>query len=448
MGEHQYRVENAEAGPRPDLRSPETEADARMLHVPEAPYRPGDEPRFATFKQQPGDLERPDPQVSFEALHDHAYGLVRVLSDDGHARGPWNPQLAPDQLLKGLEKMVRIRQFDSRMLGLQRQGRLSFYLESKGEEAVAVAAGMALRDDDLLFPSYRQQGLLLVRGASLVDMACQCIGNTRDNTKGRQMPVHYSSRKHNFVSISSPVGTQCPQAVGAAMAYAYRGEDKLAATWAGEGTTAQGDFHYALNFASVYRPPVIINIANNQWAISTHRNLSTGGKTFAARGEAYSMPGIRVDGNDFLAVYAVTAWAAERARAGGGPVLIEELTYRGGAHSSSDDPSRYRPSDEARLWPGGDPVQRLAQHLINCGVWSDEQQAELEARADREVVEAYREAETYGTLSAGPKDPPETMFDDVYETLPPHLLRQRDEVLRMGREEEAEDEDASEDRTL
>lgn len=423
-----YRVENPEAGNRPPAASRD---GGGRLHVPDAPHRPGDEPRFAKFIQQPGDLPRPEATAPYEALFDHAYGLVRVLDDDGRAAGPWNPKLSPELLRAGLETMIRVRHFDARMLTMQRQGRLSFYLESKGEEAVAVAAGMALRPEDLLFPSYRQQGLMLLRGATLLDMANQCVGNRGDNSKGRQMPVHYSWRKGNIVSISSPVGTQVPQAVGAAMATDYWGKDQVIATWLGEGTTAQGDFHYALNFASVYMPPVVINIVNNQWAISTHRNLASGGKTFAARGHAYGVPGIRVDGNDFPAVYAATAWARQRARAGAGPTLIELLTYRGGAHSSSDDPSRYRPNDEGRLWPGGDPIERLSRHLIHRGEWSEEKHEQLHKQVEREVVAAYKQAESIGTLAEGPHPPPEALFDDVYAEVPWHLRRQREELKKM-----------------
>jgi 2-oxoisovalerate dehydrogenase E1 component alpha subunit len=177
-------------------------------------------------------------------------------------------------------------------------------------------------------------------------------------------------------------------------------------------------------------PPVILNIVNNQWAISTHRNLATGGKTFASRGEAYGMPGIRVDGNDFLAVFAVTQWAAQRARLGAGPTLIELLSYRAGAHSTSDDPSRYRPSDEARLWPGGDPIERLARRLIDLGQWSDEKQQELEQSAQRKVMATYKRAESIGSLAEGPTEPPETIFDDVYKEPPAHLKKQREEVIK------------------
>jgi 2-oxoisovalerate dehydrogenase E1 component alpha subunit len=214
---------------------------------------------------------------------------------------------------------------------------LSFYLTAKGEEAAAVGGATAYRHDDILFPSYRQSGLLLVRGMPLVTMVCQLIGNIGDNTRGRQMPVHYSWRAGNVVSISSPVGTQLPQAVGAAMAFAYRGERRVVGTWIGDGTAAQGDFHYALNFASVFRPPCVLHVVDNQWAISTHRSLATGGATFASRADAYRLPGLRVDGNDFLAVHAAEAWAVERARRGGGPTLVELVTYRRDAHSTSDD---------------------------------------------------------------------------------------------------------------
>ena len=216
----------------------------------------------------------------------------------------------------------------------------------------------------MLFPSYRQPGLLLVRGMPMVAMMCQSIGNACDNAKGRQMPVHYSWRAGNVVSISSPVGTQFPQAVGAAMAFAYRGERRVVGTWIGDGTAAQGDFHHALNFASVFRPPCVLHVVDNQWAISTHRNLATGGATFAARADAYRLPGLRVDGNDFLAVHAAETWAIERARRGGGPTLVELVTYRRDAHSTSDDPAQYRAADEADHWPGGDPIERLKQHLI------------------------------------------------------------------------------------
>ncbi|GMQ80143.1 MAG: 3-methyl-2-oxobutanoate dehydrogenase (2-methylpropanoyl-transferring) subunit alpha [Planctomycetia bacterium] len=394
--------------------------------VPAAAHRPGDEPRFSPFRQRPADLSKPDALAAADQLGPHAAGLVRVLEDDGAAAGPWDPHLSASTLRKGLELMVLARQFDTRLITMQRQGRLSFYVESKGEEAVAAAAGLALRFDDLLFPAYRQPSLFLARGMSLVDMISHCIGNLGDPIKGRQMPTHYSWKKGNIVSISSPVGTQFPQAVGAAMAAARRpGGTDVVATWIGDGTTAQGDFHYGLVFASVYRAPVILNVVNNQWAISTHCSQTQGGPTFAGRAGAFGLPGIRVDGNDFLAVFAVTAWAAQRARSGGGATLIELVTYRAAAHSSSDDPKQYRPDDEVRLWPGGDPVARLADHMTRIGVWSAGAQQTLEETVRQQVAAAFKEAERFGSFPEGPFHPAECLLEDVYQKAPWHIEQQR-----------------------
>jgi 2-oxoisovalerate dehydrogenase E1 component alpha subunit len=314
------------------------------------------------------------------------------------------------------------------MMKMQRTGKLSFYMRSLGEEAVAIAQTMALKEEDWVFPSYRQPGAQFVRGRDMVSMICHCIGNSKDNIGGRQMPVHYSYREGHFISISSPVGTQFSQAVGVAMASAYKGDDQVTISWLGDGTSAQGDYHYALNFASVFKPPVILNVVNNQWAISTHQNIASGAQTFAARGLGYGLPSIRVDGNDFLALYAVTKWARERAASGAGATHIEVYTYRTGAHSSSDDPSRYRPSDEQAFWPGGDPIERLKDHLIQTGAWSEDEQAAMEERIDAEVMAAYKEAVTYGDLANGPFPPASTIFEEVYEEIPWHIQEQREEL--------------------
>jgi 2-oxoisovalerate dehydrogenase E1 component alpha subunit len=408
--------------------SPPEAVDRPQWTLPGPPHRPGDEPRFPRFRQQPGELERPDPLVPARELRPHATGLVRVLNDDGsRASGGWLPQIETNLLRRGLEWMLRVRAMDDRMLKMQRLGRISFYLLSAGEEAVAVAAGMPYLPADLLFPTYRMAGIFLVRGMPMLDLMCQCIGNLRDISKGRQMPVHYGWRAGNLVSISSPVGTQFPQAVGAAMAAAYRGERQVVGAWVGDGTTAQGDFHYGLNFASVYMPPVILQVVNNQWAISTHRNIAGGGATFAARAEGYGLPGLRVDGNDFLAVYAVTAWAIERARRGGGPTLVELLTYRCGAHSTSDDPAAYRPADEGRIWPGGDPIDRLTNYLKSIDAWSDAEHERTLERLDADVAATFRQAESYGKHGHEKLHAPEPLFDDVYHDRPRRLQRQIEE---------------------
>ena len=362
----------------------------------------------------------------------HSTGLIRVLGDDGSRSGEWDPDISDSDLLVGLEHMVRLRIFDDRMMKMQRTGKLSFYMRSLGEEAIAVAQTMALESQDWVFPTYRQPGAQFVRGRDMVSMICHCIGNVEDNVKGRQMPVHYTYREGRYISVSSPVGTQFSQAVGVAMASAYKKLDEVTITWIGDGASAEGDYHYALNFASVFRPPVILNIVNNQWAISTHANLASGSSTFADRGLAYDVPCLRVDGNDFLALYSVTKWARERASAGLGATHIEVLTYRAGAHSSSDDPSRYRPSEEPDVWPGGDPIHRLRDHLISVGAWSEEKQKDLEARIDAEVMAAYKEAVKFGDLAQGPYPSSDTIFTEVYSDVPWHLKEQWDEMNLQG----------------
>jgi 2-oxoisovalerate dehydrogenase E1 component alpha subunit len=298
---------------------------------------------------------------------------------------------------------------------------------------VSIAQGMALRPDDMLFPSYRNQGLYVVRGRNLVDLMCQCLSNSRDMCKGRQMPVMYQWAGGNIFSISGNLATQFPQAVGWAMAAAIKGEDRIAASWIGEGSTAEADYHYAMTFGSVYQAPVILNVVNNQWAISSFQGFAGGERrTFAASGLGYGIPGIRVDGNDFLAVYGVTQWAAERARKGGGPTWIEHVTYRAGAHSTSDDPSRYRPKDEWKLWPLGDPVERLKQHLIGLGEWSEEQHAALQKELEDHVAKCWKEALSYGTMNEEPRLDRGGMFDDVFKEMPAHLQKQRAQLEQEG----------------
>ena len=404
------------------------------LHIPHPPARPGEAPDFSYLKiSAPGEVPRPDVNTPAMEMADLAHSMVRVLKDDDKTTGPWNPHLEPEVLQVGLRHMMLTRAFDDRMQRVQRQGKISFYIKSTGEEAVAVAQCMALRPGDMLFPSYRQQGLQIARGRKLVDLMCQCLSNTRDMCKGRQMPIMYHSREGNLFSISGNLTTQYPQAVGWAMAAAMKGEDNLAASWIGDGSTAEPDFHHALTFASVYQAPVILNVVNNQWAISTFQAFAGGGREpFAARGLGYGIPGIRVDGNDFLAVYAVTEWAAERARTGAGPTLIEHVTYRASAHSTSDDPSRYRPKEDSESWPLGDPIKRLKQYLVQLGVWTEKQHVALELELEKHASDSWKEAVTYGTMSEGPGLDPSDMFEDVYKEMPEHLKKQREQMLAEG----------------
>jgi 2-oxoisovalerate dehydrogenase E1 component alpha subunit len=410
------------------------------LHVPHPPARPGDRPDFSYLETSPaGAVGRPEVNTPCREIEHLATEMVRVLDDEHRAVGPWHPHLEPADLQVGLRHMMLTRVFDDRMQRMQRQGKTSFYMKSTGEEAVSIAQGMALRPDDMLFPSYRNQGLYIVRGRTLVDLMCQCLSNTRDMCKGRQMPVMYHWRDGNIFSISGNLATQFPQAVGWAMAAAIKGEDRIAVSWIGEGSSAEADFHHAMTFAAVYRAPVILNIVNNQWAISTFQGFAGGEqRSFAARGPGFGIPGIRVDGNDFLAVYGVTQWAAERARRGAGATLIEHVTYRAGAHSTSDDPSRYRPKEEWEAWPLGDPIVRLKQHLIGLGEWSDERHSALEKELEEHVTACWREAVKHGTLTDGPKLDPRDMFEDVFTTMPPHLARQR-KLLREELDSQAQE---------
>ena len=397
------------------------------LHLPRVPARPGETPDFSYVQLSPaGAVLRPQVNARARDMASLSVELVRVLDDSGDAVGPWNPHLEAGDLQVGLRHMLLTRLYDDRMQRMQRAGKISFYIRSLGEEAVGVAQAMALRPSDMLFPAYRQQGAQIVRGISLVDLMSQLLSNTRDMCKGRQLPVMYHSRANNIFSISGNLATQFPQAVGWAMAAAIKGEDDLAATWIGEGSSAEADFHYALLFASVYQAPVILNVVNNQWAISTFQGYAGGEqRAFAARGPGYGMPGIRVDGNDFLAVYAVTQWAAERARTGAGPTLIELVTYRGAAHSTSDDPARYRAKDDAEHWPLGDPIQRLKAHLIKIGEWSEERHQAMSAELEALVASSWKEAIKFGTMTEGPRLNPDTMFEDVFKDMPQNLLRQQ-----------------------
>ena len=405
------------------------------LHVPQAPARPGETPDFSYLRLSPaGAVPRPDTNAKVLDTTFLATELVRVLDDNGEAQGPWNPHIDAKDLQVGLRHMVQTRVFDDRMQRVQRQGKISFYVKSTGEEAVSVAQAMALRPGDMLFPSYRNQGLFIVRGSSLTDLMSQCLSNTRDMCKGRQLPVMYHSARDNIFSISGNLGTQYPQAVGWAMAAAIKGEDHIAAAWIGDGTTAEADFHHALTFASVYQAPVLLNVVNNQYAISTFQAFAGGEhQTFAARGPGNGIVGLRVDGNDFLAVYGATQWAAERARQGAGPTLLELVTYRGSAHSTSDDPTRYRPKEEWSAFPLGDPIERLKRHLIELGAWSDERHAALESEMTDHVNECWKEATSYGTLTEGPSLDPSLMFEDIFKEMPQNLKAQRD-AMRAERD--------------
>ncbi|MCV0383583.1 MAG: 3-methyl-2-oxobutanoate dehydrogenase (2-methylpropanoyl-transferring) subunit alpha [Erythrobacter sp.] len=401
------------------------------LHVPEPKFRPGDAADFSHIDiGEAGKQPRPDETCDPSEMRDLAYGLIRVLGDDNRAHGPWDPKLDPETLRTMLKHFATVRAFDERMFRGQRQGKTSFYMKCTGEEATSIATSMALASDDMVFPSYRQQGVLIVRGYPMIEMINQIYSNKGDKLKGRQLPIMYSSREHSFFTISGNLATQTPQAVGWAMASAIKGDSRIAATWVGEGSTAEGDFHSACTFATVYNAPVILNVINNQWAISSFSGFAGAERTtFAARALGYGLAGLRVDGNDPLACYAAEQWAANRARANAGPTLIEFFTYRAEGHSTSDDPSGYRSATEREEWPLGDPVNRLKNHLIELGEWDEDRQAAMDLEAAEMVKKTTKEAEANGILGHGLHHPFRTMFEDVFEELPWHLKEQAEQAV-------------------
>jgi len=405
------------------------------LHVPEPPFRPGDTPDFLSLNiPAAGEAARPDVTAAPADTHPLTTQLVRVLDDQHQAVDPWDPKLDPDTLRKMLRDMVTVRVFDDRMYRAQRQGKTSFYMKCTGEEAIAVAAAAALTQEDMHFPTYRQQGLLVARGYPLTDMMCQIYSNKGDKLKGRQLPIMYSDKAHGFFSISGNLGTQFPQAVGWAMASAIKGDSRIAMGWIGDGATAEGDFHAGMTFAAVYNVPVVLAVVNNQWAISSFSGIAGAERaTFAQRAVGYGIAGLRVDGNDALAVYAAVRWAADRARSNNGPTLIEFFTYRAEGHSTSDDPSGYRPANEAKAWPLGDPIERLEAHLIALGEWDEERHSAFAAEADATVRAAQKEAEKLGILPQQGKDDIGSMFEDVYADMPWHIAEQRDQAVDEAR---------------
>ncbi|MET0510006.1 MAG: thiamine pyrophosphate-dependent enzyme [Burkholderiaceae bacterium] len=408
-----------------------TEQSRLRLHVPEPTGRPDRDTDFSYLRLSvAGEVRRPPLETTPLETLDLINGTVRVLDTDGTAKGPWVPELSPDQLRAGLRGMMRTRAFDARMLLAQRQKKLSFYMQGLGEEAIGAAHALALDEGDMAFPTYRQQSLLLAYDrVPMAEMMCQLMSNAADPLKGRQLPVMYSFKRAGFFTISGNLATQFIQAVGWAMASAIKGDTRIASAWIGDGSTAESDFHTALTFAHVYRAPVILNVVNNQWAISTFQTIAGGeATTFAARGVGCGIASLRVDGNDFLAVYATSKWAADRARANLGPTLIEWVTYRAGPHSTSDDPSKYRPANDWQRFPLGDPIARLKSHLVAIGEWSDERHAALQKEIEAEILAAQKEAEAHGTLLDGHIPSAATMFEDVFETVPEHLRRQRQQL--------------------
>ncbi len=353
---------------------------------------------------------------------------IRWLAPDGAWVGPKETRKdakrpAPEFLRSLYRGMVRLRLVDARMLVLQRQGRIGFYGQCTGQEAAIVGSAAALQPQDWVAPALREAGVALWRGMQLDRMIAQCMGKASEPSQGRQMPCHHTFKEGNFVSMSSVIATQLLHATGIALAARLRNEPVVCMGYLGDGATSEHDFHGALNFAAVLRAPVVFFCQNNQWAISVPVSRQTAARTLAVKAVAYGMPGVRVDGNDVLAVHAETRKAVERARAGGGPTLIEAITFRRSGHSSSDDPTRYRSDAEVKKWEQLDPIDRFRRHLRSQKLLTDAQEQQLEAEIQAEISEAIAAAEK------GKEPAPASLFADVHAEMTPQLIEQRDLLL-------------------
>lgn len=350
-------------------------------------------------------------------------GLFRVLGDDGTILPGIEGNLE-GVALEAYRYMKLMRLLDARMILLQRQGRVGFYGACTGQEATPIGAALAIEKRDWVFQALRESSMMLVRGLPLETYLAQIFGNSGDVLKGRMQPSHMAARQVNQVSWSSCIGTQLPQAVGAAWAAKLRGDDVVTLGFIGDGGTSEPDFHHALGFAAHAKAPCVLICQNNQFAISVRPWHQTASKTYAIKGRGYGVRSVRIDGNDVLAVYVAVKQAADRARAGEGPTFIEAVTYRVGAHSTSDDPSRYRAQEEVDAWLARDPVQTVRRHLVKTGQLDDAADKALEDELNGQIAEAIEIAEAY------PPPPRGSIFDDVYATVLPHLAEQREELLR------------------
>ncbi|HAN31975.1 MAG TPA: 3-methyl-2-oxobutanoate dehydrogenase [Myxococcales bacterium] len=381
----------------------------------------------------------PFPSLLADDL-DQASGLFRVLDEQGvpitSSLVDGDTGVSDEAALRIWKTMVRVRTVDERMLALQRQGRIGFYGAATGQEAGVVGAAEALEFEDWIHPALREGGMALHRGFSLRTWLAHCFGNEEDTcTKGRQMPCHYGSRAHNYVTLSSVMTTQFPQAVGTAYAMALRhpkqADRPVCFAAIGDGATSEGDFHVAMNFAGVMKPggiglPLVLFCQNNQWAISTPFDKQCAAPSLALKAIGYGLAGVRVDGNDALAVTRVVKAAAAQARAGGVPVFIEALTYRVGAHTTSDDPSRYRDESITDRWRELDPIVRLERYLARQGVLAEDQVNSWRDDCDREVRGLLEDVESL------PAPQLLSLFEDVYAEVPPHLQRQFDDASALG----------------
>ncbi len=345
---------------------------------------------------------------------------------EGNSTQSFEPKISIENLKRMYEAMVLTRLFDIKSLNLQRQGRIGFYVPCLGQEAAQVGSAVVMRSDDWLLPTYRDVGVAFIRGITVRRMFAHLMGNSEDAMLGRQMPSHWGFKDTNYVSVASTIAAHLPVAVGVAMGIKIRKEDKVVLAYHGDGATSEGDFHVALNFAGVYKAPTVFICENNGWAISVPVSKQTASQSLAQKAAAYGFDGVRVDGNDVLAVYKATLDAVENARRGGGPTLIECLTYRMGPHSTSDDPTKYRTKEEMELWKKRDPIQRFKTFLETKGFWNEGSERSLQSRIENELNLAIKEEEKV------PVVPVESIFGDVYKEQPWFLKEEQESEERIS----------------
>jgi pyruvate dehydrogenase E1 component alpha subunit len=356
--------------------------------------------------------------------------LLQVIKPTGELVARLEPEIPKDELRRLYRVMVLTRNLDTRGMQLQRQGRIGFYIGCTGQEAAHVGSAYALSPEDWVFPAYREIGSMLLRGITLKQLLDHYFANAEDLQKGRQITNLFGVKAVNYVTGSAPIATQIPHAVGAALAAKIRGDPIVTLTYFGDGATSENDFHTGMNFAGVFKTPTVFFCQNNHWAISLPVERQTASETIAIKAQAYGFEGVRVDGNDILAVYRTTKEAVEKARRGGGPTLIEAVTYRMGPHSSSDDPKRYRTEEELAEWQKRDPLIRFRKYLEKKGIWSEVDERKAQDETNREIDQAIEHAEKL------PQPALETLFTDVYAEMPWHL----EEQLRQLREEKQQGE--------
>jgi pyruvate dehydrogenase E1 component subunit alpha len=353
--------------------------------------------------------------------------ILQVIFADGTLQDESEePSLSKGDLLKMYESMLKTRAFDSKAMNLQRQGRIGFYVPCAGQEAAQIGSSFALEEEDWTLPTYRDTGVAILRGVSMKVLFDHLLGNSSDLMMGRQMPNHWGFSNINFVSIASTIAAHLPVATGIAMGIKMRKERKTVMAYHGDGATSEGDFHCAYNFAGVYKAPIVFICENNGWAISLPASMQTATGSFSEKARAYGFEGVRVDGNDVLAVYKAAREAVEKARKGEGPTMIECLTYRMGPHSTSDDPNKYRTKAEIEAWKKKDPIERFRAYLEKKGHWNPEYETKVRAAVEVEINSAVQEEEKV------PEPSIETMFEDVYAEMPPSLREQMEEEKQFS----------------